>query len=119
MEALHLNLTLLFLPYLWAWVRNAGLCSPSVAAQLLRRSFLEEVRDPLNQKVTVFQVGKQKGHFTLGADRQRTGQDAGAVSFLDNGHLRQRKNVLGCLYLRMLNHSGLRAPSLGHSAMGH
>lgn len=84
-------------PHLWGWVWNTGLCSPSDAACLFGRCFLEEVRDPLNQEVTVFQVGKQEGHFTLSADRQRAGQDTGAVSFLNNGHLRGQKNAVGYL----------------------
>lgn len=50
---------------------------------------LQEVRDPLHQEVSVFQVGKQKGHSVLGADRERAGQHVGAVCLLYDGNLKQ------------------------------
>lgn len=50
---------------------------------------LQEVRDPPHQEVSVFQVGKQKGHSVLGADGERTGQHVGAVCLLYDGNLKQ------------------------------
>lgn len=77
-------------PHLWGRVHGAGFPSPAAASWLLGWHFLEEVRDPLHQEISVFQVGEEEGHFALGANGQRAGQDAGAVSFFDNGHLRSQ-----------------------------
>lgn len=85
--------------HLWGWVCNAGFPCCSAAARLLGRHFLEEVGDPLNQEISVFQVGEQEGHFALGANGQRAGQDTRAVSFFDNGHLRRQKHCLGVCIL--------------------
>lgn len=73
--------------HLWNWVADNGFPPCPKATRLLGRRLLEEVRDPLNQEITVFQVGEQEGHFAPGANRQRAGQDTGAVSFFNNGHL--------------------------------
>lgn len=48
---------------------------------------LQEVRDALDQKVSVFEVGKQEVHLVLGADGHRTWKDAAAVCLLHDGHL--------------------------------
>lgn len=48
---------------------------------------LQEVRQPLHQKVSVLQVGKEEGHAILGTDGERAGQHAGAVRLLHDGHL--------------------------------
>lgn len=60
-----------------------------VTPQAVRRS-LQEVRDTLDQEVSVFEVGKQKVHFVLGTDGDRTWEDATAVSLLHNRHLGSR-----------------------------
>lgn len=73
--------------HLWNWVADTGFPPCPKTTWLLGRCFLEEVRDPLNQEITVFQVGEQEGHFAPGANRQRAGQDTGTVGFFDNGHL--------------------------------
>lgn len=77
-------------PHLWGRVHGVGFPSPTAASWLLGWHFLEEVRDLLHQEIAVFQVGEQEGHFALGANGQRAGQDTGAVSFFDNGHLRRQ-----------------------------
>ena len=52
---------------------------------------MQEVRDPLHQKVSVLQVGKEKGHPVPGADGQRTGEHAGAVCLFYNSHLERNR----------------------------
>lgn len=78
--------------YLWGQVPDAAFPHQAAATGLLGWSFLEKVRDLLNQEIAVFQVGKQEGHLVLGANRQRAGQDTGAICFFDNGHLRRQKH---------------------------
>lgn len=51
------------------------------------RSPLQEVRDALDQEVSVFEVCKEEVHLVLSADGNRAGQDAAAVCLLHNGHL--------------------------------
>lgn len=50
---------------------------------------LQEVGDPLDQEVSVLQIGKQESHAILGADGERTGQHVRAVRLLHNGHLEE------------------------------
>lgn len=78
--------------HLWGWIHDTGFPSCAVVTWLLRRCFQEEVSNPLNQEIAVFKVGKQEGHFVLGANRQRAGQDTGTVGFFDNGHLGRQKH---------------------------
>lgn len=55
----------------------------------LRGGLLQEVGNPLDQEVSVLQIGKEEGHAVLGADGERAGQHAGAVCLLHNGHLKE------------------------------
>lgn len=60
-----------------------------VTPQVVRRP-LQEVRDALDQEVSVFEVGEQEVHLVLGADGDGTGEDAAAVGLLHDGHLGSR-----------------------------
>lgn len=51
------------------------------------RGSLQEVRDSLDQEVSVFEVGKQEVHLVFGADGDGTRQDAAAVCLLNDGYL--------------------------------
>lgn len=51
------------------------------------RCSLKEVWNALDQEISVFEVGKQEVHLVLGADGDRTWQDAAAICLLYNGHL--------------------------------
>lgn len=52
---------------------------------------LQEVRNPLDQEVSVLQVSKQESHSILGADGERAGQHVGAVCLLHDGHLEEQR----------------------------
>lgn len=76
------------MPHLVVWaVQAAGQLPLQVD---LGGGLLQEVRNPLDQEVSVLQVSKQEGHTILGADGERAGQHVGAVRLLNNCHLEER-----------------------------
>lgn len=80
----------LFPQYLTTRIRQIPLPFPVAATWFLGRRPLQEVRDSLYQEISVFQIGKEEGHFTFSADGQRAGQDAGTICFLNYCHLEDK-----------------------------
>lgn len=80
----------LFPQYLTTRIRQIPLPFPVAATWFLGWRPLQEVRDSLYQEISVFQIGKEEGHFTFSADGQRAGQDAGTICFLNYCHLEDK-----------------------------